>query len=809
MKNNNLLPHKNAFLFWFFILFIGFKPLFATAQIPQFELLQSSYTSIRSTVKCIETDQNGNIFYAGDFAGWVDFFPGNSNAVVSPPVGNIGSIFIIKLDANNNFVWVKTIMNNNYASLKEMKLDSQGNILLCGQSGPDTDIDPGQDTLVSNAPFILLKLDNDGELLWSKDFYNDNPFNASFSSMLDFKLDGQGNIYVAGLFKDTIDFDFGNNIYNLGANNNQNYLLKLDHNGNFIWVKSMGDALLFNSNVVLTIDSNNHIIYCAQHSITFDIDPDSSVFLLNGSGSYIAKFDSAANFIWAKQFSNMVPTEIISNSINDILLCGSFTGVSDFNPDSAIVNKTSVGGQDLFILKLNSSGVFEWVKTSGSTTNDFCTSLVLDANDHLYVTGNYHQAINFTNNNNNVMILQSNGSREMFLLKLDMSGNVYWVKSLGGPEQDWIGEIHINQNNLYLGGAFNSIVDFDIGPGVQNIQTLNSSPGGALFLLKMNFAINLHNDTVTICHGDSIILNSGYSIGNLWNTGDTSQYIYISTSGQYYASINNGAVNTDTTTVIVIQDNASSSSISISTNDTLICPGTLIELSASSSGNYNPINYFWSINGVINSTIDSTFTITVDSTSQIFGIGNYSAICIGQQIMSSNTINVNTYPPTEVIFDSGLSNTVLCTSDPAFNITGGTPTGGIYSGIAVNNGVFTPNASQSFINIINYTYQDSNQCSYVSLDTIFVDVCTSTLMNSPNNLLRVFPTSASDKITIEANFLNRMYTIDIIDVTGKIIASTQFTSVFNELPIFNLVRGVYIIAAHNDEWYSTARFIKE
>ncbi|MCH2225922.1 MAG: hypothetical protein MK066_14225 [Crocinitomicaceae bacterium] len=80
--------------------------------------------------------------------------------------------------------------------------------------------------------------------------------------------------------------------------------------------------------------------------------------------------------------------------------------------------------------------------------------------------------------------LTSNGTHEIFIQKIDQNGNLIWVKSLGETAVDLglsIAEDDIF--NIYVSGRFGNTVDFDPGPGTQNLTALG---GSDCFLLKID-----------------------------------------------------------------------------------------------------------------------------------------------------------------------------------------------------------------------------------------------------------------------------------------------------------------------------------
>jgi len=84
---------------------------------------------------------------------------------------------------------------------------------------------------------------------------------------------------------------------------------------------------------------------------------------------FIEKLDTAGNFKWAKRIGRFLTdhgTSIISDNFGNIFTTGSFSGTTDFNPDSlGTFYLTASGTSDIFILKLDSLGNFVWVKQMG------------------------------------------------------------------------------------------------------------------------------------------------------------------------------------------------------------------------------------------------------------------------------------------------------------------------------------------------------------------------------------------------------------------------------------------------------------
>jgi len=71
---------------------------------------------------------------------------------------------------------------------------------------------------------------------WLKDYGGSDALETSNT----IAIDSQGSTYTVGKYYALTDFDPGTGVHELTANNTDAYILKLDANGNFLWVRTMG-----------------------------------------------------------------------------------------------------------------------------------------------------------------------------------------------------------------------------------------------------------------------------------------------------------------------------------------------------------------------------------------------------------------------------------------------------------------------------------------------------------------------------------------------------------------------------------------
>lgn len=138
----------------------------------------------------------------------------------------------------------------------------------------------------------------------------------------------------------------------------------------------------------------------------------------------------------------------------------------------------------LFIVHLNAQeATVDWAITMTGTVNTFPSTITTDTSGNLYLTGEFLESVDFDPGPDS-FILTSNGSFDGFIQKLDPDGNLIWVKSIGGLDQDRAASISTdNDGNIYITGFYMGLVDFDPGIGTYN---LTSNGLTDIFILKLD-----------------------------------------------------------------------------------------------------------------------------------------------------------------------------------------------------------------------------------------------------------------------------------------------------------------------------------
>jgi hypothetical protein len=265
---------------------------------------------------------------------------------------------------------------------------------------------------------------------------------------------------------------------------------QLQAQANLQWVKNMGVVYADNA-MAVAIDGVGNSYTTGRYSGTADFDPGVGTAQLTSNGRtdvYITKLDAAGNFVWAKDFGGTGIDEafaIKTDASGNVYIAGGFVGTVDFDPGSGTSNLISIGNTDVFIVKLDAAGNYVWAKNMGGTSTDVASAMAIDATGNIYTIGRFSGTADFDPNVGTANLTSAGGS-DIFISKLNTSGNYVWAKNMGGSLSDFANGIAIDATgNVYTTGNYNGTADFDPGAGTTNLISAGASD---IFISKLNSA---------------------------------------------------------------------------------------------------------------------------------------------------------------------------------------------------------------------------------------------------------------------------------------------------------------------------------
>ncbi len=355
----------------------------------------------------ISLDGTGNIYVTGEFRGTVDFDPGVGTFSMTS-TGNI-DMFITKLDTNGNFVWAKRFGGTGTNTVFANSIASDGSgVYTTGNFSGTVDFDPNAGTqsrssagAATFSDIFISKLDVNGNFSWAYRLGRTSATDAGRA----IEVDAAGNVYSAGTFSGTVDFDPGTGTSNLiGGGATDLYIHKLNNAGIFQWAHTVGGAgVELPYALALDVSGNPHLVGTFGTIITnqtVDFDPGAGIVnLVSNQGIiFILKLTPAGNFTWARNFGGTFgaePTDVTVDAAGNILTIGAGQGLSSYNPDfdpgTGVYLLNSNVNRDIFVTQLDVNGNFSWAYNMASTGSSFNNtdgfSIVTDTDGSIYTTG--------------------------------------------------------------------------------------------------------------------------------------------------------------------------------------------------------------------------------------------------------------------------------------------------------------------------------------------------------------------------------------------------------------------------------------
>lgn len=126
----------------------------------------------------------------------------------------------------------------------------------------------------------------------------------------------------------------------------------------------------------------------------------------------------------------------------------------------------------------------QWAKGMGGPYLDVAYSIKTDAAGNVYTTGIYGGTADFDPGPGVYNLTAVGGNSDVFISKLDASGNFLWAKSIGGYSVESVVSLNFDHlGNPVISGTFASpVVDFDPGVGVFYLNTTSSDA----YILKLD-----------------------------------------------------------------------------------------------------------------------------------------------------------------------------------------------------------------------------------------------------------------------------------------------------------------------------------
>jgi gliding motility-associated-like protein len=374
-------------------------------------------------------------FGGGEYDGFITRREYAGLRMFSTYIGGTGDDFLEAIDARNYEVFIA----GNTSGSEGLATDTSF------MTGP-----------VGSTDCFVAKLDTLGQILWSSYLGGSGEDSATVC-----KFDTLGNTFLGGVTNSPDLFASASAAplvdYSGGMDG---FIAKFDTAGQVVWSTYFGgaeDDYLDD----LHIDSLLNIYACGHTFSTDGIVTDSAFqqTLTGGQDAFFAKFDTLGTRLWSTYFGgDSVDVATGITSVESKVFATGYTnspsGIVGDLPDSLFSSIN--GGEDAFLVRMDSLGIVEWSKYIGGAENDRAYAISRDFGDGIYLAGGTESDSGFVYSSEAIQP-EFGGLSDAFILRYDTTGTPDWGTYYGGDSVDVATEIDVYGHTVvYFTGHTNS-----------------------------------------------------------------------------------------------------------------------------------------------------------------------------------------------------------------------------------------------------------------------------------------------------------------------------------------------------------------
>jgi len=289
---------------------------------------------------------------------------------------------------------------------------------------------------------------------------------------------------------------------------------------------------------------------------------------------------------------------------------------------------------------------------------------------------------------------------------------------------------------------------------------------------------------VSVCTGDSAILNGSGAVSYIWDNGIMDGVHFIPVAANTYTvtgTDGNGCANTDQVDVTL----NSLPTVGAGADQT-VCEGDPVTVSGTGASSYT-----WD-NGVsdgvaFNANTTTTYTVTG---ADVNGCENTDDLLV-------------TVTPSPSVVAVAAADSVCVNLE---NVTlSGSPAGGVFSGNGVTDDRFYPTVAGVGSHDVLYSYTDpTTGCLGTDSLTMVVEECTGITENGRSNL-SIYPNPTSDQITLDIKGYSGVINVNVYDLQGRLLETTTN----NVVSLRKHAKGIYVLKVSYGVVTEEIRVVKE
>jgi hypothetical protein len=359
-------------------------------------------------------------------AGWT----ASNNGDVSGNHGNYDA-WVVKLDSAGNMQWQKCLGGTSDDYAYSIQQTTDGGYIVAGYTASNNGDVSGNHGLYD---YWVVKLDPAGTLQWQKCLGGTNDDQA-----YSIQQTADGGYMVAGVTASN-NGDVSGNHGNYDA-----WVVKLDPAGNMQWQKCLGGTVAEYAYSIQQTADGGYIVAGFTESNDGDVSGNHGLY-----DYWVVKLDPAGTLQWQKCLGGTDYDQ--AYSIKQTADGGYIVAGITYSNNVDVSGNHGIN--DVWVVKLDTSGNIQWQKCLGGTVAEYAFSIQQTADGGYMVAGN--------TSSNNGDVSGNHGLNDAWVVKLDTSGNIQWQKCRGGTNYDQAQSIQQTADGGYIVAGYTQSNNGDV-----------------------------------------------------------------------------------------------------------------------------------------------------------------------------------------------------------------------------------------------------------------------------------------------------------------------------------------------------------
>ncbi|QSB26135.1 T9SS type A sorting domain-containing protein [Flavobacterium sp. CLA17] len=374
--------------------------------------------------RCIQQTNDGGYIVAGYSHSSI----GNRNE----------EAYIVKLNASGTIEWEKKYGGTGNDFARSIQQTADGGYMIAGSTtSNDGDVSGNH----GGADYWIVKLDAAGTIAWQKTYGG-----TSYDKAESIRQTSDGGYIMVG-------YAYSNNGDVSGNHGEADiWIVKIDATGTIVWQKSLGGTRDdFAEKIIQTADGG-YIMAGGTTSNNGDVSGNHSL----GLDFWIVKLDGTGTITWKKCLGGTdedFPTSIQQTTDGGYILTGNTGSTNgDVVGNHDIID--NIKTNDAWVVKLNATGTIQWQKCLGGTASEDPSSIQQTSDGGYIVAGD--------TNSNDGDVSGKHGNTDVWIVKLDVTGNIQWQKCLGGSSHETVYSNQQTSDGGYIMTGITNSTDGDV-----------------------------------------------------------------------------------------------------------------------------------------------------------------------------------------------------------------------------------------------------------------------------------------------------------------------------------------------------------